>query len=303
MNRLLVVDDNATDRELVRRCLADVDDLELSFAEDGAEALEAIERDPPDLVLTDLRMPRVDGLELVERVGQQWPDVPLILMTAEGSEQVAIRALRAGASSYVPKRKLREELADTVEQVLELAARLKVRSELSRYLRQMSCRLELPTDLGLITDVVTFLQAGQESIGFATEPIRSRVGLALMEALANAMVRGNLEVGSDLRRKDRAAYDRLVQERLEAEPYRSRTVTLKASETAERVEYQISDEGDGFDPTSVPDPTDAENLLAVSGRGIMLMRTFMDSVEFGADGRSVTLVKLAPAEDPDGGGD
>jgi anti-sigma regulatory factor (Ser/Thr protein kinase) len=73
-------------------------------------------------------------------------------------------------------------------------------------------------------------------------------------------------------------------------------VYCTASESVSEVSYTIRDEGQGFDPANVPDPTAAENLLAVSGRGIMLMRTFMDEVKYNAKGNCVTLIKRAEAE-------
>lgn len=295
MTRVLVVDDSPEDRELVRRCLENGgDDMEILFAEDGAQALGMLAEDVPDIVLTDLRMPNVDGLQLVEHVAAHHPNLPVVLMTALGSEQIAVQALRAGASSYVPKNDLTEELCDTVWQVLDIAETRRSRAEVLRDLVMRETRFELATDTNLIGSLVAFVQEGLETIDFGNEGTRSQIGVALMEGLANAMVRGNLEVGSELRRTDRDAYDALVAERLEAEPYRSRIVKVTCRECAERVEYEIVDEGQGFEPEQVPDPTAAENLLAVSGRGIMLMRTFMDSVEFSERGTVVTMVKNAP---------
>lgn len=297
MTRILVVDDNPEDRELVRRCLHDDEELELVFANDGEEALGVMAEMPPDMVLTDLRMPNLDGLQLVEKVAASYPQVPVVLMTARGSEQIAVQALHAGASSYVPKSDLVEELADTVWSVLDLAEARRSRAELAGHLAQRETVFRLATDLDLISPLVAFVQEGLEAIGFGNEGMRSQIGIALMEALANAMVRGNLEVGSELRRSDRDAYDALIERRRGQEPYGSRKVEFVARESTKCVEYRITDEGPGFDPAGVPDPTSAENLLAVSGRGIMLMRTFMDEVEFGPRGNRVTLTRRE-SEDP-----
>jgi anti-sigma regulatory factor (Ser/Thr protein kinase) len=68
-------------------------------------------------------------------------------------------------------------------------------------------------------------------------------------------------------------------------------VRCKALESTGRVEYMIVDEGPGFNPDSLPDPTNAENILNVSGRGVMLMRTFMDEVVFNDKGNQVTMMK------------
>src|SRR5262245_49554999 len=122
MAKILIVDDSPLDQQLAGRLLqkgagADwfgADGLSLAYAGNGLEALQVIGKDSPDLVLTDLHMPEFNGLQLVEEVKLRHPQVPVVLMTAHGSEEVALQALRSGASSYVPKKNLAQDLLDTV---------------------------------------------------------------------------------------------------------------------------------------------------------------------------------------------
>lgn len=294
MKRILVIEDDPVGREVVRRCLMRLDEpAEPMFAREAAEALEILAAESPDLVLIDLRMRDGDGLELVRRIHRGHPLVPVVLMTRPGSEQLAVDALRAGAASYVPRDALREELCDTLERVLTLAEARRHRTEVLGYLRARETRFELPNDVSLIGPLLAYVEEGLESAGFGDEGVRAQAGMALMEGIANAMLRGNLEVGSELRAVDREAYDALVQERLTQEPYASRRVTVTVLESAGRLEIRIHDQGSGFDPDSVADPVATENLLAVSGRGVMLMRTFMDSVRFNERGNEVVMVKEA----------
>ena len=296
MTRILVVDDEYVDREVARRCLTSSgEDVELEFAGDGKEAMEIVAAKSIDLVLTDLRMPEMDGLELVERLRDDYPLIPVVLMTARGSEQIAVKALAAGAASYVPKDEIEEELCETIAQVLDVAEARRTRSELLSFLHRET-HFELANDIHLIHPLVAYFQSSLERLEFGNEAVRTRVGMALSEGVANAIVRGNLEVGSELRATDRDAYDALIKERQGQEPYSERRVYCTAMETVSEVRYTIRDEGNGFDPATVPDPTKAENLLMVSGRGIMLMRTFMDEVKFNAKGNAVTLVKRAESE-------
>ena len=104
MATVLVVDDNPVDRHLAGALLAKRPEMKVLFAENGRDALALLEERCPDLVLTDLHMPEMDGLELVVEVRKNFPLVPIILMTAFGSEEIAIQALQKGAASYVPKR-------------------------------------------------------------------------------------------------------------------------------------------------------------------------------------------------------
>ena len=85
------------------------------------------------------------------------------------------------------------------------------------------------------------------------------------------------------------------------EPYSDRRVHCACRETTEEIVYVFTDEGPGFDPKKIPDPTDPANILRASGRGIMLMRTFMDQVEFNDMGNQITLSKRAGSALPDAG--
>jgi len=296
VTKILVVDDESVDQELARRSLREIDDLEVLFASNGEEALATVAREQPDLVLTDLRMPGMDGVELIERLGAEHPLIPVMLMTSQGNEQIAVRALQAGAASYVPKRVLKESLADTVEQMLLVAEARRSHAEILQFLSHFETHFELLNDPKLITPVVAYVEDNLERIGFASKAVRTQIGMALMEALANAMLHGNLEIGSELRRTDRDEFDVLVAERRSSEPYASRRVRCETKESPERVEYTIADEGPGFDPSTLPDPTDSANLLAVTGRGIMLMKSFMDEVRFSENGSCVTMVRRAPGD-------
>jgi CheY-like chemotaxis protein/anti-sigma regulatory factor (Ser/Thr protein kinase) len=291
MARLLVVEDDEVDRELVTRCLEDFPDLELRFAPHAEAALGAMTDGGVDAVLTDLRMPGMSGLELVERLRDEHPLSPVILMTSMGNETIAVEALRAGAASYVPKGELKTLLADTVSQVLDLAAARRSRHRVLGFLERSTLSLDLPSDPMLIHPLAAFLQDQLGHLEFASESVRVQIGISLMEGIDNAVVHGNLEVESTLRRQSRASYQREIEERRRSEPFASRRLRVRAEGGTRTVEYHIEDEGPGFDATHLPDPTDPENLLHVSGRGILLMRTFMDEVRYEGRGNRLVLRK------------
>ena len=83
----------------------------------------AITQQHPLAVLTDLDMPEMNGLDLVVALRREHPSIPVILMTAFGSEEIAIQALQSGAASYVPKRALARDLIATLQDVLEVCMR------------------------------------------------------------------------------------------------------------------------------------------------------------------------------------
>jgi anti-sigma regulatory factor (Ser/Thr protein kinase) len=239
-------------------------------------------------------MPVMNGLQLVESAKRSFPLLPVILMTSQGSEQIAVEALKAGAASYVPKSDLQSHLAETVRQVLKLAAAKRSERELFKWMQNCETHFELENDPILISQLVGYFLSNLERMGFSDDVIRTQVGIALMEAVSNAMIHGNLEVGSDLKRDDPEAFDRLIHQRRYQQPYSERRIICTARESIRRVEFIVTDEGLGFDATSLPDPIDPENLLRISGRGVMLIRTFMDTVEFNEKGNRITMVKKSP---------
>src|SRR5262249_25297417 len=152
-----------------------------------------------------------------------YPFVPVILMTAQGSEDIAAEALRQGAASYVPKRRLAEDLVPTVQQILLGAMQDRSHSHLLHYLEAGEAVFAPPMDLQLLRALVTHLQQLLRCLPLADETERLRVGLAVEEGLKNAFYHGNLEVGTAAP-ADRDAQERLARQRLEEEPYRGRRI-------------------------------------------------------------------------------
>jgi anti-sigma regulatory factor (Ser/Thr protein kinase) len=119
----------------------------------------------------------------------------------------------------------------------------------------------------------------------------TRAGIAIEEAVLNAVYHGNLEVSSDLRANGDEAFHALARDRRTQEPYASRRVRVTARLTTTSATFVISDQGPGFDVSKIPDPTHPDFLEKPSGRGVLLMRTFMDEVRYNSTGNRVTLVK------------
>jgi two-component system, cell cycle response regulator len=114
--RILVVDDSRYHRELARQVLAE--SAEVECCADAAEALEALAREPADLVVSDLTMPGLSGLDLLERVHREHPGTDFVLITANASVDSAVQALRMGATDYLQKPLRGEDLLLVVERTL-----------------------------------------------------------------------------------------------------------------------------------------------------------------------------------------
>jgi CheY-like chemotaxis protein/anti-sigma regulatory factor (Ser/Thr protein kinase) len=288
---VLVVDDSLIDRQLAGGLLRKDATLEIVYANNGQEALDAIARQTPDVIVTDMLMPEMDGLELISMVRQDHPAIPVVIMTAHGSEASAVQALRQGAASYVPKRNLATDLLRTVQDILTVAVQARDQQRVLDRLKEAKSYFMIENDPNVISPLIGFMQQCLVRRKLCDEIGIIRVAVALREALDNAMNHGNLEVSSTLREGDDSRFHRALHDRRQLEPYKSRRIHVHIHETPDEVYYSIRDEGPGFNPGTVPDPTEPANLEKVSGRGLLLIRTFMDHVAFNSTGNEITMIK------------
>jgi nitrogen regulation protein NR(I) len=110
---VLIVDDELNIRRVLAAMLAR-EGYEVTTAENGEQALAVLQKTPVHVVVTDLVMPRLGGMELLQRVGAEFPDVPVIMITAHGTVDSAVSALKAGAFDYITKPFEQEELKKVI---------------------------------------------------------------------------------------------------------------------------------------------------------------------------------------------
>jgi len=291
MTKILVVDDSAIDRRLAGSLLEVARGTTVLYAADGREAIGVVSTQGADIVVTDLQMPGMSGLDLVDALRALAPAVPVVLMTAHGSEEIAVAALRRGAASYVPKDELATGLPRTVARLLELTRAAAPPEQVLACLDSSECRFVLPNDIDLVAPVVSYLRAELARLGHSDPTLSMQVGVALDEAIGNAIHHGNLEVSSRLREQGMETYLRAIEERRRTPPYEWRRARVTTRIGRDRAEFVVKDDGAGFDFRSLPDPRDPENLERCSGRGVLLMQMFMDEVRFNDRGNEITMVK------------
>ena len=131
---------------------------------------------------------------------------------------------------------------------------------------EQTTRLVLPSHIEAVGDAATAVTDFVQSCGIG-EDAAFGIVMAVREAVTNAMVHGNQED-------------------------ETKSVEVIFNCLGNLLEIEVSDEGEGFDPTGVPDPTDPVNILKTSGRGIFLMRSFMDEVEWSARPEGGTTVRM-----------
>lgn len=291
MPSALVIDDSPVARKAAGELLSSSCGLEVYYAASGEEGLVVVEERIPDIVVTDLELPGMDGIELIARLRKRAPLVPVVLMTGVGNEDVARRALEAGAASYVPKKVMGDELVETVDNVLAMAAERHTDRELEQHIRELNVHYDLPNEGRLFASVIKAVRRAMVATGLPDGPEITRVGVALEEALTNAMHHGNLEVSSRMREEDFAAYFRTIEERSHTAPWKDRPLRFEAEFHRGVATFVVEDGGPGFDHAAVLARASEQPLDKVSGRGLYLIRTFMDELRFNDRGNRLTMVK------------
>jgi DNA-binding NarL/FixJ family response regulator len=265
---------------------------EVANAEDG---LRAVQHESPHVLLTDYGVAPLCGADLVKKLHRSNPQLAVVVITASGCRQSAIAALQAGAASYVSKSTSRHELISVLTNVLALGEVERHPRRVIGCLASMDLRFEIGNDPSLVQPLVLYLQEQTRAIRAFDENQLRHLGVALYETLTNAINHGNLELDSKLRQEDESVFHDLAKKRMAKWPYCFRKVHVRASYTRQQVTFVIRDEGPGFNHAQISDPTRAENLDRIGGRGLLLIRTFMDEVHHNACGNEITLVKHHPA--------
>ncbi|OPZ11597.1 MAG: Serine-protein kinase RsbW [candidate division BRC1 bacterium ADurb.BinA364] len=212
---------------------------------------------------------------------------------------MAVDALRAGASNFVKKPLSLEEILFIVrahERMLQAEKRQKL---------PPGCFVSEKKILHLTTNpaiVYSAVHAATHTLeDFLSRQEIESMSLALSEALINAVEHGNLAIGyedkSEALRENR--YQALLDERIQNSRLGSRVVKLEIDLTPKRAIFSIEDEGDGFDWSNRPDPTDPENLLREHGRGLSIINLFMDEVWFNEKGNRIGMLKRLAEQNED----
>lgn len=294
---ILVVDDSETDRTLIGGLLKCKLDWIVQYASDGAEACELVGQIFPDVVVTDLQMPVMDGIELCANVKREHPHVPILLTTGVGSEALAVDALKAGASSYVPKSRLADSLVETVEQVLAVSGRQRIKACLLTHSMEARYRFELNNDQTLILAMVDFLTMEMEAVGVGGGAEQRQASIALEEAMLNAMFHGNLELNNDQVQQARRAFhdgqvSKEVEKRVSSSPFNERRLFVTLELSKRKVTMKVRDEGRGFDTKGHLENAGQLKQFSgagESGRGLTLIKSFSDKVQFDQAGNTIQM--------------
>ena len=272
--RILVVDDDPDIHVLLASILKDAG-FQVDSAFNGAEALERLQNGSYNLVLTDVRMPGMDGLELLQRIHERRPSTPVVVMTADNTPENLIHSIREKAFSYFSKPFSSAAVLEMVERALEKPAEsddIEVLSARPGWIvLQLRCKLDVADRLLQFLSELPFEVPAEEKDNIAT---------AFRELLVNAIEHGGR---LDPEQKVEVAYIRLSQAIL----------------------YYIRDPGKGFSfdnlahaaVSSAPDnpfghmEVRTQAGMRPGGFGILMTRQIADELVYNEKGNQVLLVK------------
>lgn len=188
-DRILIVDDEADIALILKLQLEDIG-YRTARARDGAEALEILERESFALVLLDIRMPRMDGMEVLARIRRDYPELVVVMMTAHGSEDIAVEAMKKGAVDYISKPFSSDDMKGRVERAIQYnRTRLeneRLQRELDEQRRKMEAILRGMADMVVAVDrqgnVLTLNGRAEELLAVKADQALSRPVEELLQA-------------------------------------------------------------------------------------------------------------------------
>ncbi len=273
VRQVLVVEDMAPLQEYIAETLQDLG-VAVTTADNGVAALEQIDARPQafDLIVSDITMPRMDGMQLLTRLRERHYPAPFIVLTAHGQDDLIVRFLKAGACDYLIKPVGVEDLMMAATMALE---RMPGESQ--------------PVEVEYDPQGWFEISGGSDySVLY-----RYRKFLGLLDAF---------KVGEDVANELRLALEELGRNAIEwgNKSNVSKRIRLGCRILPYKIIVQIADEGDGFDPDAVPDPSLSpfEHIerrqregKRLGGYGIHLIRSLMDKVTWNARGNVVVAIK------------
>jgi len=293
--KVLLVEDDPSSR-LYLESLLEINNIDVRSAEDGIDGLNVFDEFDPDIVITDIQMPMMNGLELLEALKKKKPKTIVIITTAFGSERYAIKALQLGASNYLKKPVTGNDLIPILLKYKKiLFDKPEKFTECGKVLYH-SFKIEFDARIENIPRIVDKLL--QESGCMFAHNVRLNIELGLVELITNAIEHGCFEISYFQKRKamDEHRIDDVYETKQNDPKYKGMKISVEYQYDGQASTWTICDDGKGFDWHHLPDPTSDENLEQLSGRGIFITRFLFDELTYSGRGNVVCARKYHPIE-------
>jgi len=290
MKKILVIDDEKPLRDLLKIALTE-EGYEVIEAKNGIEGVEKFKELNPDIVITDVNMPEVSGIEVARKIKEISKDTDVIIMTGYGTEELVIEALRNGASNYIKKPIHLKELYTILDSIIlkrETRKRYEIIKDVVNFEEK---KIILDNDLSRVWGVVNqvFFNVPSHIESKSIEGLK----LGLYEIIVNAIEHGNLGITYEQKKEalQKNTYSSLIKERIKQANKQGKKILIFSTLVPEKIVIKVHDQGKGFDISKLPKAHEPENLLDSSGRGILLASLYFDTIDYKEPGNKVRLEK------------
>ncbi len=289
--KLLIVEDHEPIQELFRTFIGDYN--ELDFASNGIDGFSLARQKQYDLIISDLNLPEMEGLEMMRRLRESDVRTPFIVITGHNTLKNEIDSFRLGALDFLVK----PFSFDTVSNILErfkknFLSQKKIKSSKSVFLKSKINLFTIDSVMGEIPDYVEIILSEIHSLHGVKDSDLLVLKVVLFELLANAIEHGNAGVGylekQEMLEKEEKDYIEHIDSICMVN---KKKVYVELSYSQAEIRLTIQDEGSGFNPTAVPDPTINPRQNILSGRGIFIAKLNIDKLEYNEKGNIVTAIR------------
>ncbi len=246
--KILIVEDETPIRKLIKRYLKNPD-YEVFEAGNGREGFKTYQAENPDIIISDIDMPEMDGLELLERIREKDNDTIVIITTSMDAAEYTLKALRKRANDYIGKPFSKNEMVNIISKYVSILENRTHEREIIGMITKRELELTIGNRLDLVGKVSNRLL--QETEGALSSKERLGIYLGLVEILTNSIEHGNLEITydekTDSQNEGFDVYNQLISKRLEDPNLKDRKVSIDFKRDKNSLEWTISDEGPGFD--------------------------------------------------------
>ncbi len=260
-------------------------------AENGKKGLEIYEEFDPDIIMSDINMAHMNGLELLEQIRLKKSDIIFILLTAYTSEEFVIKAIKHGANNYLKKPLSKDTIVNLLRKYKTIIEHQHFEKRISGYIKKHNFSLQINTNINIIPDIVNYLV--EETGDIFTPDKQLDVKLGLNELILNAFEHGNLEI-TYTDKSAAVSNDTLMElyeERLKNQIFAQRTIDIKYEMLENACEWIITDQGKGFNPAAIPSPLSEDGIMRLHGRGIFISKYHFDELEYLGCGNKVRIRK------------
>ncbi len=290
--KVLIIEDDFISRNYLHD-LVKYSGYDCVTAKNAADGFDIYINEKPEVIVCNIVMPGISGLEFLQKIRQIDKHTIIIMVTSISSERLAIDALRLGANDYL-KKPIQDN--DIIPAIKRAGSCIVLDDEPSPKYGEIDSGkiiMKFNTDINAPRLIVDRLM-DEIAPNFFESDTRANIEIGLSELVTNAIEHGNLNITFEEKSETLKNFtlEDLYSKRLKNKKLAGRKVTVEYAFSPEKCEWTITDEGNGFDPNSIPDPLAEENLESLHGRGIFFSRHLFDSVEYLGKGNIVHAVKI-----------